>query len=90
MNRLYDKITDFMDSHGELDEETETYHLDIENGVVCFDLKTGSIKVEQTIRSELLSGETVYNHPIKTYYKDFETPYCLKSDLKELLKEIKK
>ena len=85
MNEIYNKITNFIEKHGELDQQTNTYYLDIENGVVCFDIIEGSIKVIQTIKCDLLSGETRFLHPIKTYYKNWETPYCLKPDLKKLL-----
>ena len=90
MKRTYNKIIKIIKNKGEFIAELNTIVLDLENGVLMHHILTGNIKVRQCIKCDLLSGETKFLHPERTYYKNFDTPYCLKSDLRKLLTEIKK
>jgi len=93
MKRIYNKIIKIIKQKGEFIAELNTIVLDLENGVLMHHILTGNLKVQQCIKCDLcdlLSGETGFLNPQKTYYKNFDTPYCLKPDLKKLLTEIKK
>lgn len=90
MKRIYKKIVKIMKIHAssEFDHKNNRILLDVENGTVIYYILTGKLILMLSYTKRLLSGQIVSIYPKKTYYRDFETPWCLKPELLELKKQL--
>ncbi len=92
MNKLYKQITKLIKDIGEDTtlENVKVKALDLKDGVLIFDEKTGWLALRKPVKTNALSNKehTVYFN--KVLYKKSDFPYCLREDLENVLDEIKK